>query len=46
MYGAQAYKLEHPEEYRFISKEEAKELLRQFREHNLIHEVFALKRAR
>jgi Pyruvate/2-oxoacid:ferredoxin oxidoreductase delta subunit len=46
MYGAQAYKLAHPEEYKFISKEEAKELLRQFREHNLIHEVFACFKAK
>ncbi|MEM1641462.1 MAG: 4Fe-4S binding protein [Thermofilaceae archaeon] len=46
MYGAKAYSLAHPHEYRFISKDEAKELLRKFREHNLIHEVFACFKAR
>gem|GEM_PF-449081 len=46
MYGAQAYKLAHPEEYKNISKEEAKELLKQFKEHNLIHEVFACFKAK
>ena len=46
MYGASAYKLAHPEEYRFISKEEAKELLKRFRDHNLVHEVYACFRAK
>ncbi|GEM_PF-806712 len=41
MYGAQAYKSAHPEEYKYISPEEAKALLANFRENNLIHEVFA-----
>uniref|UniRef100_A0A7J3X6T7 4Fe-4S dicluster domain-containing protein n=1 Tax=Thermofilum pendens TaxID=2269 RepID=A0A7J3X6T7_THEPE len=46
MYGARAYKLAHPEEYRFITKEEAKRLLKEFREHNLVHEVFACFKAK
>ncbi len=46
MYGAKAYKLAHPNEYKYISKEEAKDLLRKFREHNLVHEVYACFEAR
>lgn len=46
MYGARAYKLAHPEDYKFISKEEAKKLLKEFHEHNLIHEVFACFKAK
>jgi len=46
MYGAEAYKAADPEEYVYISKEEAKKLLKEFREHNLIHEVFACFKAK
>lgn len=46
MYGAKAYKLAHPNEYRYISKDEAKNLLRKFRDCNLIHEVYACFEAR
>ncbi|MEM1508426.1 MAG: 4Fe-4S binding protein [Thermofilaceae archaeon] len=46
MYGAKAYKLAHPNEYRYISKDEAKNLLRKFRDHNLVHEVYACFEAR
>lgn len=46
MYGASAYKLAHPSEYKFISKDEAKELLKRFRDHNLVHEVFACFKAK
>lgn len=46
VYGASAYKLAHPGAYKFISKDEAKELLRKFRDHNLVHEVFACFKAK
>ncbi len=46
MYGAEAYKAADPEEYTYITKEEAKRLLKEFRDHNLIHEVFACFKAK
>ncbi|MEM0053424.1 MAG: 4Fe-4S binding protein [Nitrososphaeria archaeon] len=46
MYGAEAYKAADPEEYVYITKEEAKRLLKEFYDHNLIHEVFACFKAK
>lgn len=46
MYGAKAYKLAHPEDYRFISKKEAKDLLEEFHRQRLVHEVFACFKAK
>ena len=41
LYGAEIYKEVLPEEYRFISKDEALKLLREFENHGLVHAVFA-----
>lgn len=46
MYGASAYKTAHPDEFKFLTKEEAKKLLKDFRENNLVHEVFACFRSK
>ena len=41
LYGAEIYKEVLPEEYRFISKDEALRMLKEFEKHGLVHAVFA-----
>lgn len=41
LYGAEIYKEILPHEYRYISKDEALKLLKEFEKHGLVHTVFA-----
>ncbi len=41
LYGAEIYKEVLPEEYKFISKDEALRMLKEFEKHGLVHAVFA-----